>query len=65
MDEGEYFDGSDGCDFIGGYGLQLFMDGGIDDDQVVEVLLVLLYFEGELVVEEFHVLELMVESSVL
>ena len=43
----------------------MFGEGGVDDNQMVEILLVGLKFYGEEVAEQFHPFKLVVESAVL
>ena len=40
VDEGEYFDNFNGGEFVNWDSFELFMNGGIDYDKVMEVLLV-------------------------
>lgn len=65
VNEGEDFKSAYGVEFIGGDGVELFGEGGVDDDQVVEILLVGLKFNREEVTKQLHPLELVVESTVL
>ena len=54
MDEAHGFDDLDGGEFIDRYGIELFADGRIDDDQMMEVLLVVDHFDGQGVREQLH-----------
>ena len=51
MQEGQYFYAFDPCEFVQGNSFELPVDGGIDDDQVSEVLLVLCHPHRQVAVE--------------
>ena len=64
MYESKDFKSAHRVEFIGGDGIELFVEGGVDDDQMVEVLLVGLKFNGKKIAEQLHSFELVVESAV-
>jgi hypothetical protein len=65
VDEDHYFERTDGADAVDGDGGQLLLDRGVDDDQVVKVVLIVRYPNRQVVAEQIHTLELAVEFTVL